>query len=281
MNQPHALASLPRRVLLLGVTASLLTVPAAGLRASPASAHPSPKGPHTSPPIACLPGNGGFEEPPGVDGAGTLKKDVPSWHTNSADGLIKIWGRGNASATGVEIPADSGIQFAELNGTQASTLHQDLTTRPKTLLVWRLAHRARSASPEQKDVIRVKIGAPGATAVQVPLGQTTGAIADGGMAWGHYMGIYRVPKRQKVTRISIESVSAASGSPTSGNLLDSVEIGCTGACPKVKFTRRSCDSLGLPLAPLPVAPPAPPGGTTPPGAGAEPIVLPPAETMTR
>ncbi|MEV7965542.1 hypothetical protein AB0O34_06110 [Sphaerisporangium sp. NPDC088356] len=278
MNQPHALASLPRRVLLLGVTASLVTFPAAGLGASPASAQRSPQASASaSPPIACLPGNGGFEEPAGVDGAGTLRKDVPSWHTNSADGLIRIWGRGNASATGAEIPADSGTQFAELNGTQAATLHQDLATKPKTLLVWRLAHRARSASPEEKDVIRVRIGAPGSTGVQVPLGQTTGDIADGGMAWGHYMGIYRVPRRQKVTRISIESVSAASGSTIAGNLLDSVEVGCTGACPKVRFPRRSCDSLGLPLSPFPVKPPAPSHA----GDVAEPIVLPRAETMTR
>ncbi|MFG1879983.1 hypothetical protein ACGFIV_34640 [Sphaerisporangium sp. NPDC049003] len=280
MNQPHALVPLPRRVLLLGVTASLLTVPAAGLGASPASAQRSPHGTAApaSPPIACLPGNGGFEEPAGVDGAGTLKKDVPSWHTDSADGLIKIWGRGNASATGAEIPADSGTQFAELNGTQASTLHQDVATRPRTLLVWRLAHRARSASPEQKDVIHVRIGAPGSTGVQVPLGQTTGDIADGGMAWGHYMGIYRVPKRQKVTRISIESVSAASGSPIAGNFLDSVEVGCTGACPKAKFRHRSCDSLGLPLSPQPHIPPAPPSHA---GAVTEPIVLPLAQPATR
>ncbi|MFC4535195.1 hypothetical protein [Sphaerisporangium dianthi] len=215
---------------------------------SSASAQSSPGAPSAAPPApACTLSNGGFEEPTGLQGAGNLKRDIPNWRTTSADGAIELWGPGNAPATGSEVAADSGTTFAEINGTQPSTLYQDIATTPKTVLVWRLAHRARSASADQKDVVRVRIGTPGGTTTQIPLGQTTPDIADGGSAWGHHTGIYRVPKGQKLTRFSVEAVSSAQGVPSLGNFLDSVDVTCSPPCPKTKVPQRVCDGWGLPL----------------------------------
>ncbi|WP_248960746.1 hypothetical protein [Sphaerisporangium perillae] len=277
MNSAHALASLPQRVLLLGATASLLTVPVMGVSSASAQSSPSPHSAlpaSPSAPPACVLGNGGFEEPSDLRGAGNMRTDIPNWHTTSADRVIELWGPGNAPGTGVEVAADSGSVFAEMNGTQASTLYQDITTHPKTVLVWRLAHRARSTSPDNKDVIRVKIGAPGGETVQIPLGQTTSDIADGGTGWGHYTGIYRVPKGQKVTRFSVEAVSSAAGVPSYGNFLDSVEVTCSPPCPKAKFPHRSsCDELGLPRFHSRLTPPAhltPQAHLTPPAHPASP-----------
>ncbi|MEV6984451.1 hypothetical protein AB0M95_24795 [Sphaerisporangium sp. NPDC051017] len=265
MIKTHALVSLPQRVLLLGAAASLVAVPTAGLGTAAAAATPAPP---QFPPAstACVTGNGGFEQPAGLVHAGNLRTDIPAWHTTATDGAIEVWGPGNAGANGGEVAADTGTQFAELNGTQVSTLYQDVVTHPKTILVWRLAHRARSTSADDKDVIRVKIGTPHAQTAQIPLGQTSGDISDGGIQWGHYAGIYRVPKGQKVTRISIESVSSAAGSPSYGNFLDSFEVICTPPCPKKRFGPKACDALGLPLSPyIPVAKPRHPATPVRPG----------------
>ncbi|MET8145154.1 hypothetical protein ABZU32_33040 [Sphaerisporangium sp. NPDC005288] len=258
MNSAHALASLPQRVLLAGATA-LLTVPALGI--SSASAQSSPSAPAAlpatppAPAPACVISNGGFEEPTGLRGAGNMRTDIPNWRTTSTDRTIEVWGPGNAQATGSEVPADSGTGFAAINGAQASSLYQDIATTPKTVLVWRLAHRARSAGPDQKDVIRVRIGTPGGTTAQIPLGQTGTDIADGGDSWGHHTGIYRVPKGQKLTRFSVEAVSSAEGTPNLGNFLDSVEVTCSPPCPKGRLLHRACDAWGLPLYRTPVARP--------------------------
>ncbi|GII88366.1 hypothetical protein Ssi03_63560 [Sphaerisporangium siamense] len=285
MNRIHALVPLPQRVLLLGGAVTLLTVPAAG--AAGAAAHPAP--PKTPPPAACASGNGGFEQPGGLTSAGNLRTDIPAWHTTAGDGAIEIWGPGNAGANGGEVAADSGRQFAELNGTQVSTLYQDVATNPRTVLVWRIAHRARSTTSDQKDIVRVKIGTPGAQTVQIPLGQASGDIADGGISWGHYTGIYRVPRGQRVTRIAVESVSSAAGSPSYGNFLDSVEVFCTPPCPKAtRNSPKACDALGLPIQPRqPVTPGARPAHpVTPPYAhpvtppGAKPVSPPYAHPVT-
>ncbi|WP_214417008.1 hypothetical protein [Sphaerisporangium fuscum] len=244
----------------LTATATLLAAPALTFTAAPASARTVRSSPQPAAPASCVLGNGGFEEPAGLQGPGNLRKDGSGWHTTAPDGLIEIWAPGNAGPAGSEVVADSGSQFAELNGTRPSALYQDIATEPRSVLVWRLAHRARSVGANEKDVIQVRIGAPGASGtVQIPLGQISGDIADGG-TWGHHTGVYRVPRGQKVTRISLE---AASGSPSAGGFLDSVEIACSAPGVKVKLPGTTCHCPGLPQPRHPATPPARPSHPRP------------------
>ncbi|MEZ0070871.1 Ig-like domain-containing protein [Planotetraspora sp. GP83] len=161
--------------------------------------------------------NGSFETPP----VATVDYTIPDastnpgagWHTTASDHLLEFW-RSGASG----IPAADGQQFAELNANQVSTLYQDLPTVPGTPMTWSLYHRGRLGT----DVMRVLIGAPGATVAQIPTGASSPDISDGNTAWGYYTGVYIVPPGQTVTRFAFESVSAAGGSPTAGNFLDGV-----------------------------------------------------------
>ncbi|MBB4917632.1 hypothetical protein [Streptosporangium saharense] len=145
---------------------------------------------------------------------------MPGWKTSAGDGLVEVWGP-DAPA----VRPDTGRQFAEVNGTAPATLSQDVRTVPGSTLTWHLAHRGRTEG-NTKDVLQVRIG--GVT--QVPKGQSTPDIADGGAKWGHYTGRYLVPPGQTVTRLEFVSISSGSGLPNQGNLLDSVEISCEPPC---------------------------------------------------
>lgn len=115
--------------------------------------------------------------------------------------------------------AHTGIQHAELNANQVSTLYQDVTTAPGQVLKWELAHRGRAGT----DVMRVMLGPPSG-----PLVQQGSDIADGNTAWGTYSGFYTVPAGQTTTRFAFESVSSVGGA-SFGNFLDSVSLG-NAAC---------------------------------------------------
>ncbi|MBB4920317.1 hypothetical protein FHS44_007466 [Streptosporangium saharense] len=160
--------------------------------------------------------NGGFETPPvarvdwNIPDAST--NPTVGWHTTATDHKLEIWNSANG------VPAAEGNQFAELNANQVSTLYQDVPTVPGTVMTWSLYHRGRLGT----DVMRVLIGAPGATTPQNPTGASSPDISDGNTAWGHYTGTYVVPAGQTVTRFAFESVSAAGGRPTFGNFLDGV-----------------------------------------------------------
>lgn len=161
--------------------------------------------------------NGSFETPP----VATIDYSIPDasvnpsvgWHTTATDNKLEFW-RGGASG----VPAADGQQFAELNANQVSTLYQDLPTVPGTPMTWSLYHRGRLGT----DVMRVLIGAPGATVAQIPTGASSPDISDDDTAWRHYTGVYVVPPGQTTTRFAFESVSAAGGTPTAGNFLDGV-----------------------------------------------------------
>ncbi|WP_440106629.1 Ig-like domain-containing protein [Streptosporangium sp. H16] len=109
--------------------------------------------------------NGGFEAPPVT----TIDWSIPDasvnpsvgWRTTATDNKLEFWPGG---ASGV--PAAEGRQFAELNANQVSTLYQDVPTVPGTPMTWSLYHRGRLGT----DVMRVLIGAPGATVAQTPTG---------------------------------------------------------------------------------------------------------------
>jgi hypothetical protein len=173
--------------------------------------------------------NGSFETPP-VIGADWSVEDAhndPSvgWYIDNAapdDGeYLEFWQSGYDG-----VPAADGQQFAELNASHVSTLSQELPTVPGTAMTWSLYHRGRLGT----DVMRVLIGAPGATVAQIPAGASSPDISDDNTAWRHYTGVYVVPPGQTVTRFSLQSVSAAGGDPTYGNFVDGV-VFATPPCP--------------------------------------------------
>ena len=164
--------------------------------------------------------NGGFEEPANPLGDWGLFPDasqtaasnhVPGWMKTASDHLIEIWGTGHGDLGNLGITADEGNQFAELNGTEVSTLYQDLETTPGTIMLWRLSHRGRRGD----DTMALEIGPPGATVEQR-------RMTDGNTSWGHYQGGYTVPAGQTTTRFAFKSISAAGGDPTIGNFLDGI-----------------------------------------------------------
>ncbi|WP_433247951.1 Ig-like domain-containing protein [Streptosporangium sp. CA-135522] len=151
------------------------------------------------------------------------------WHTTASDHKLEFWN----SSSG--IPAADGQQFAELNANQVSTLYQDVPTVPGTQMTWSLYHRGRLGT----DVMRVLIGAPGATVPQTPTGASSPDISDDNTAWGHYSGTYVVPAGQTVTRFAFESVSAAGGRPTFGNFLDGVVFQTPPCQPMTESTAKA------------------------------------------
>jgi hypothetical protein len=161
--------------------------------------------------------NGSFEAPPVATADWTIPdaSTNPSvgWHTTATDRFLEFWRGGQVNG----VPAADGQQLAELNASQASTLYQDLPTVPGTTMTWSLYHRGRLGT----DVMRVLIGAPGATVAQTPTGASSPDISDDNTAWRRYTGVYVVPAGQTTTRFAFSAVSAAGGDAF-GNLLDGV-----------------------------------------------------------
>ncbi|WP_329429911.1 Ig-like domain-containing protein [Streptosporangium sp. NBC_01495] len=173
--------------------------------------------------------NGSFEAPPvaTIDWSISDASVNPGvgWRTTATDNKLEFW-RGGASG----VPAADGQQFAELNATQVSTLYQDVPTVPGTPMTWSLYHRGRLGT----DVMRVLIGAPGATVAQIPAGASSPDISDDDTAWRQYTGVYVVPPGQTITRFAFDSVSAAGGTPTAGNFLDGVMFQTPPCLPMTK-----------------------------------------------
>ncbi|MFF8030978.1 hypothetical protein [Streptomyces sp. NPDC016626] len=179
--------------------------------------------------------NGSFEEPAVTnyevlpDASQTqAPKRVPGWLTTASDHMIELWRSGFNG-----VPAADGVQLAELNANQVSTLYQDLPTTPGTKLYWRLYHRGRQG----EDTMALDIGAPGS-----PVEQRR--FTDGNTAWGYYTGTYTVPAGQTLTRFAFRSISAAGGNRSAGNLLDGIFF---GTAPYVLLTKTA-----IPAGPLEV-----------------------------
>jgi hypothetical protein len=218
-----------RRLCCAVAVLALLTGPlalSAASRADAAHTNPMRATSFTAPSPASCPRpvklvNGGFEQPtpPGPvgffpDASQNRPNSMPGWRTTAIDHLIEIWsGPPNPTST----PAFEGKQFVELNGTQFSTLYQDLPTTPGVKLYWRLSHRGRQGT----DTMALLIGAPGAEVQQ----QT---MSDGTIKWGTYPGTYTVPPGQTTTRFALRAVSSIGG-PTIGNFLDGISFG-TAPC---------------------------------------------------
>ncbi|WP_242280821.1 isopeptide-forming domain-containing fimbrial protein [Bacillus cereus group sp. BfR-BA-01347] len=174
--------------------------------------------------------NGSFEEPINVrpfpaptapDGVYSLfySNEVPGWETTASDKLIQIERYVNGF---VNISRANGNQFAELNGTQPSTLYQDINTTPGQVIYWRLAHRGDQGI----DTMNVKIGA---TTVPIKDLQSVAQLSTGNQEWKYYTGTYTVPTDQHVTRFAFEAVSTSNGRLDAGNFLDDIFLG-TESC---------------------------------------------------
>lgn len=137
--------------------------------------------------------------------------DVPGWETTATDNKIEMWTDGFLG-----VPAQEGRQFFELNANQVAALYQELCLEPGSTIYWSVWHRGRKGV----DVAEVKIGATTETA------ESQATMSDGKTAWGYYSGSYDVPEGQTTTVFLFESVSAAGGNRSVGNLLDNFEISC-------------------------------------------------------
>lgn len=167
--------------------------------------------------------NGGFEAY-GVPAGGIafpLDADsggIPGWRTTATDNAIEIWGNGFNG-----VPAFEGVDFAELNATQVSTLFQDVAGIPAAATIgFQFAHRGRAGV----DTMRLTITDLGADNVFGGGDDSvlfTNTYSDGTAAWGFYTGTGITALGNSV-RFAYEAVSAAGG-PTVGNFLDDVDFG--------------------------------------------------------
>lgn len=137
--------------------------------------------------------------------------EVPGWETTATDNKIEMWTDGFLG-----VPAQEGRQFFELNANQVAALYQELCLEEGSTIYWSVWHRGRKGV----DVAKVMIGATPETA------EFQATMSDGKQEWGYYSGSYNVPEGQTTTVFLFESVSAAGGNQSIGNLLDNFEISC-------------------------------------------------------
>lgn len=174
--------------------------------------------------------NGGFETT-GVavpDGTFSLldASQVAGWHTTATDNLIEIWGNNFNGGAG-PTPAYEGHHFAELNATQVATLYQDATGIAAGQTVgFQFAHRGRLGV----DTMRLTITDLGIDGVLGGGDDTvlfSQSYSDDNTAWGFYTsaGEPTITTLGDTIRFSYESVSAAGGNQTEGNLIDAADFG--------------------------------------------------------
>lgn len=144
--------------------------------------------------------------------------NVPCWDTTASDGIIELWPPGFEGVT-----AYSGNQLIELNANLVGTLFQDFTVIPGTTISVSFAHRGRQGN----DVVGVEIGPIGGPYVSL------GNFTDGNTAWALHTVNYTIPTGSGNNyTLRFVSVSSTGGSPSIGNLLDSISISslsCTSA----------------------------------------------------
>ncbi|MEO8229689.1 MAG: hypothetical protein ABI628_07985 [Chloroflexota bacterium] len=163
--------------------------------------------------------NGGFEVP--LVPAGTFAffdaVDVPPWQTTDTEGKIEIWGAGFGG-----VPADEGVNFAEINANSPGTLYQDVVSTPGQTMTWTLRHRGRGGD----DVMRVLIGDATTADVTSDSGWDyfSPDLTDGVAGWGSHTDQYVVPAGQTCTRFAFRAISTGSGNDSVGNFLDDVSF---------------------------------------------------------
>lgn len=155
--------------------------------------------------------NGDFDNPYMVSTAG-LTVTLNCWNTTASDGLMEVWGSGYNG-----VNSYSGIQFVELNATQAATMYQDFfVANPNTNLKIGFAHRART-NQGMTDTVQVSIGPVGGPYVVL------GNYGDGPSAWGYYNVNYITPAPGNY-RIRFTPKYFSYGNIAIGNFLDAVSV---------------------------------------------------------
>jgi len=152
-------------------------------------------------------GNSDFETPEvaGCDTGAFCQfpaNQVPSWLSDSEQGIIELWSDGNQN-----VQAAEGAQFAELDAESQDTLWQDLEVPGGQWLYWSVQHRGRFGI----DTFEMRLGPPEAP-------QSRGTFSSAEDAWSAYAGLYQVPEGQTVTRFAL--VSRSRSGSNSGNLVD-------------------------------------------------------------
>ena len=88
--------------------------------------------------------NSGFESPKiEKTYAQPLAKDVPYWNTTAFEGKIELLKENNGTYTGQKLTPREGLQAAELNADEASSLYQNVKTIPGSFFKWGISHHGR------------------------------------------------------------------------------------------------------------------------------------------
>ena len=172
--------------------------------------------------VASLPNNfcnSGFEAPCGVPPGGMSfvnQTNFSCWNTTASDGIIEVWSTGNEG-----VASYSGTQFIELNANEVSTLYQNFSAIPGTLINLSFAHRGRFSGT---DVLEVQVGPVGGP--YVSLGQYSAQST----SWVFNTTSYTIPNGTNTNyTIRFVSISSGSGNSTVGNFLDDITIS-SSAC---------------------------------------------------
>ena len=162
--------------------------------------------------------NSDFETPVATGTTPNLIADnlVPCWNTTATDAVIEFWPPGFEG-----VAPYSGNNLVELNANTPGTLYQDFSVIPGTSISVSFAHRGRQGT----DVVGVEVGPVGGPYVSL------GNYSDGNTAWGYHTVNYTVPNTGGNNyTLRFVSVSSAGGSPSIGNLLDTITISSL-SCP--------------------------------------------------
>ncbi|MEC4004320.1 gliding motility-associated C-terminal domain-containing protein [Flavobacterium sp. SUN052] len=158
--------------------------------------------------------NSGFEAPCGVPPGGMSfvnQTNFSCWNTTASDGIIEVWSSGNEGVTSY-----SGTQFIELNANEVSTLYQNFSAIPGTLINLSFAHRGRFSGT---DILEVQVGPVGGP--YVSLGQYSAQPS----AWVFNTINYTIPSGTNTNyTIRFVSISSGSGNNTVGNFLDDITL---------------------------------------------------------
>lgn len=139
---------------------------------------------------------------------------VPCWQTTASDNKIEVWGSGFNG-----VPSYSGNQFIELNAYMVSTLFQNFSSTPGTLITISFAHRGRAGI----DTMSLGIGPVGGPY------NILGVFADDNIAWGYYTLSYILPSGVGTNfSLRFNSIYASGGNPGIGNFLDAVSVTQSG-----------------------------------------------------
>ncbi|MCE5189133.1 MAG: DUF5979 domain-containing protein [Eubacteriales bacterium] len=161
--------------------------------------------------------------------------DVPGWSTIPVDPddysnehayYIEFQKVNSAGGDGTAKTAADGDQYLELNCYVPGRVYQDVATTPGSKLYWSFAHHARNNKSNPtgtgSDVMNLYMRPSGTPESTPEASQLINTFSDNGLRWYFYSGTYTVPEGQTSTEMAFGSVSSASNTASTGNLVDAV-----------------------------------------------------------